>query len=53
METSELRPATDFAFNRYLVDLTTKTVRFERMACDDLEDTATRPSRPRAQERRV
>lgn len=28
----------DFAINRYRVDLTTKTVRFERVTCEDLED---------------
>ena len=38
METTELRPASDFAFNRYSVDLTTKEVRYERVACEDLED---------------
>ena len=38
METSALRPATDFELNRYFVDLTTKEVRFERVACEDLED---------------
>ncbi len=38
METSELRPATDFAFNRYHVDLSTGEVRHERLQCEDLED---------------
>lgn len=38
MESSELRPATDFEINRYFVNLTTKEVRFERIACEDLED---------------
>jgi aldehyde:ferredoxin oxidoreductase len=38
VQSSELRPATDFEFNRYLVNLTTKEVRFERIACEDLED---------------
>jgi aldehyde:ferredoxin oxidoreductase len=38
VESSELRPATDFEFNRYFVDLTTKEVRFERVVCEDLED---------------
>ncbi len=38
MEESELRPATDFAFNRYFVDLSTGEVRHERVQCEDLED---------------
>ena len=38
METIELRPATDFEFNRYFVDLTNLKVRFERLVCEDLED---------------
>ena len=38
MESSELRPATDFEVNRYSVNLTTQEVRFERIACEDLED---------------
>lgn len=29
---------TEFEINRYFVDLTTETVRFERLACEDLED---------------
>jgi aldehyde:ferredoxin oxidoreductase len=33
-----LRPATAFSVNRYHVDLTTETVRFERVPCEDLED---------------
>jgi aldehyde:ferredoxin oxidoreductase len=38
MEATELLPATAFSLNRYHVDLTTKTVRFERISCEDLED---------------
>ncbi len=38
METTALRPATDFTVNRYHVDLTTRTVRFESVPCEDLED---------------
>ncbi|MDH5372810.1 MAG: aldehyde:ferredoxin oxidoreductase, partial [Acidimicrobiia bacterium] len=38
METTALRPATDFTVNRYHVDLSTRTVRFEVVACEDLED---------------
>ena len=34
-----LRPATDFEFNRYQVDLTASEVRHERIRCADLEDT--------------
>lgn len=35
---NELRPATDFEFNRYNVDLTTLEVRHERIRCGDFED---------------
>ena len=38
METMALRPATDFTVNRYYVDLSARTVRFERVPCEDLED---------------
>ena len=39
-ETSEssLQPPTAFSVNRYHVDLTTETVRFEKVQCEDLED---------------
>jgi aldehyde:ferredoxin oxidoreductase len=30
--------ATEFRINRYFVDLTSETVRFERLACEDFED---------------
>ncbi len=30
--------ATEFEINRYFVDLTAQSVRFERVACEDLED---------------
>ena len=38
VETTALRPATDFTVNRYHVDLSTQTVRFEIVACEDLDD---------------
>ena len=38
VETIALRPATDFTVNRYHVDLSTQTVRFESVPCEDLED---------------
>jgi aldehyde:ferredoxin oxidoreductase len=34
----EVDAATDFEVNRYLVDLTTQTVQFERVVCSDFED---------------
>ena len=34
----ETRPATAFVANRYHVDLSAQTVRFEQIACEDLED---------------
>ncbi len=37
-ETVEMKTAADFEINRYFVDLTTQTVRFETVPCDDLED---------------
>ena len=33
-----MRAVTEFGINRYFVDLTTQTVRFERVACTDFED---------------
>ncbi len=33
-----LKPPTAFSVNRYRVDLTTETVSFERVPCEDLED---------------
>jgi aldehyde:ferredoxin oxidoreductase len=33
-----MKPAIEFEINRYFVDLTTQTVRFERVACEDFED---------------
>jgi len=33
-----LRPATEFTVNRYHVDLSTLTVRYEEVPCEDLED---------------
>ncbi|MEN8041258.1 MAG: aldehyde ferredoxin oxidoreductase C-terminal domain-containing protein [Actinomycetota bacterium] len=33
-----MRTATEFEFNRYLVDLSAESVRFDRIACEDLED---------------
>ena len=33
-----LSPPTDFSVNRYHVDLTAETVRFEKVRCEDLED---------------
>ncbi len=33
-----LKSATDFTINRYRVDLTSLTVRYEKVACEDLED---------------
>jgi len=38
METSALVPATSIVVNRYHVDLTDGSVRFERVQCEDLED---------------
>ncbi len=38
MEISELRPPSDFTISRYYVDLAGRSVRFERVACEDLED---------------
>jgi aldehyde:ferredoxin oxidoreductase len=37
-DTGELKTAPEFEINRYSVDLTTQTVRFERVACEDFED---------------
>ncbi len=38
MDNEALRPATDFEFTRYHVDLTTRQVRFDRLHCEDLLD---------------
>ncbi|UCG40642.1 MAG: aldehyde:ferredoxin oxidoreductase [Acidimicrobiia bacterium] len=38
-ELQDLKPLTEFTVHRYHVDLTTKDVRFESIACTDLEDT--------------
>ena len=38
VETNDLKPATAFSVNRYRVDLTTREVRYEVVACEDLED---------------
>ncbi len=38
MEISQLRPPSDFAISRYYVDLTSRSIRFEQVACEDLED---------------
>jgi aldehyde:ferredoxin oxidoreductase len=35
---SALKPPTAFSVNRYHVDLTTETVRFESVQCEDMED---------------
>lgn len=38
-EQQDLKPFTEFTVHRYHVDLTAKSVRFESIACTDLEDT--------------
>ncbi|MDF1595057.1 MAG: aldehyde ferredoxin oxidoreductase C-terminal domain-containing protein [Acidimicrobiia bacterium] len=38
MEDTALKPANELQFNRYHIDLTDRSVRFERVSCDDLED---------------
>jgi aldehyde:ferredoxin oxidoreductase len=38
MDNTALKPATALEFNRYHVDLTVRSVQFERVSCEDLED---------------